>query len=603
MPRELTVERASRPPAAGVAAARPPHAPRFVVRVLAASFLTVVAVLAAVSSVLVFQTSAVVERGIIDDLEAGQRQLAASQRDRQRDAVLRASLISTNHTLRSVLQAYAAERAFGRDATARARLDTLQREIDPVARLLRSDVVAIVGRDGRVIASAGERAAFWPAGLAMLESEDLDAGDRGFIVRSGEASFRATVAPIAAADGAQLGHLVEARVLDAQYAVELAGAARADIAVMMDGALLVTTAPPLAQAGLATQLARVTTRTGAFEAGRERYAFLLLQRAGPASFYAVSSITAARQRVTALAVPRLAAIAGGALVLCALASWWLARRVAAPIDQVSRDIRAMIDAPAAPIGVPQQSIHELEALGEAFNRLMQRVQDARAETNAAYVGAIRALAAALDARDPYTAGHSERVSQMSVAIGRVMSLTPDELDVLRLGALLHDIGKIGISDAILTKPSSLTAEEYEAIKRHTLLGAQILRPIAFLAPHVPIVELHHERPDGRGYPYGLRGDEIPLLARIVHVADAYDAMTTARAYRRARPLGEVLTELWRNAGSDFDLAALQALVSLLPKIDATASPAAAATPAPTANTLTRAEPIVPSIVPFERRVS
>ena len=402
---------------------RAPHAPRFVVRVLAASFLTVVVVLVAVLTVLGLQTRDVVERNIADDLDSAQRQLAASERDRQQDAVLRATLISINRTLKRVLEDYQEERAFGIDPLAtRHRLETLQREIDPVARLLRSDVMAVVGRDGRVIASAGARAADWPAGILMLRPAELDTVVTETIVRTQGQAYRATVAPIAL-DGMRLGHLVEARVLDAQYAAELAGAARSDVAVMVDGQLVATTAAAAAHRPLAARLTQATTRSGAIEVGSERYAYRLLQRVGPASIYAVASITAARERVTAVMLPRLVGIAAGALLLCAVASVWLARRVAAPIDQVSKDISAMIDAHAAVrIGVPTQSIHELEALGESFNRLMQTVHDARAETDAAYLGAIQALAAALDARDPYTAGHSERVSQMSVEMGRVMGL-------------------------------------------------------------------------------------------------------------------------------------------------------------------------------------
>jgi putative nucleotidyltransferase with HDIG domain len=164
---------------------------------------------------------------------------------------------------------------------------------------------------------------------------------------------------------------------------------------------------------------------------------------------------------------------------------------------------------------------------------------------------------------------------MSVEMGRAMGLDQGELDVLRLGALLHDIGKIGISDAILRKPGKLTDEEYAEIKRHTLLGAQILRPVAFLEPHVPIVELHHERPDGRGYPYGLTSSETPLLARIVHVADAFDAMTSARAYRPALDSSDAIRELWRCAGTQFDAEVVQALVHALPAIGSstTAEPA------------------------------
>jgi putative nucleotidyltransferase with HDIG domain len=614
MAREISIG-AARPARRVWTVGRPPlPAPRFVARVLATSFLTVVAVLVAVSTLLVLQTRAMVDRGITEDLERAQRQLAAAERDRQQDAVLRATLVAISRTLKRALESYQEERTFGGDTgVARLWQESLQREIEPMARLVRSDVMAVVGPDGRVIASAGPRAWDWPAGLRMIRPAEIDDVASETLVRSQAVAYRATVAPIAL-DGLRLGHLVEARMLDDQYAAELAGATRSDVAVIVDGRLVACTVPPVARDGLGARLVEVTAPSGAFQAGGDQFAYRQLQRVGPAQFYAVASITAARDRVLGLALPRLLAIGAGGLALCALASLWLARRVAAPIDQVSRDISAMVEAhETATIGVPAQSIHELEALGDAFNRLMQTVHDARAETDAAYVGAIQALAAALDARDPYTAGHSERVSRMAVLMGRTMGLPQAELDVLHLGALLHDIGKIGISDAILGKPGRLTDEEYAEIKRHTLLGAQILRPVAFLAPHVPIVELHHERPDGKGYPYGLKGEEIPLLARIVHVADAYDAMTTARAYRPPRPLQDVLAELWRCAGSDFDLASLQALASVLPELRGLSAPAialpqaASASPAPerAADAPERAADAPPAapILPFERRVS
>ena len=182
------------------------------------------------------------------------------------------------------------------------------------------------------------------------------------------------------------------------------------------------------------------------------------------------------------------------------------------------------------------------------------------------MGAIRALALALDARDPYTAGHSERVSVLSVAIGRTLNLPPAELEILRLGALLHDIGKIGVPDDVLSKPGTLTPAEYDKIKEHPVLGARILRSVPFLASHIPIVELHHERPDGQGYPHGLRDEDIPLAARIVHVADAYDAITSARAYRTARSSGDALRELWRCAGTMFHAEIVGALATALPGV-------------------------------------
>ena len=173
------------------------------------------------------------------------------------------------------------------------------------------------------------------------------------------------------------------------------------------------------------------------------------------------------------------------------------------------------------------------------------------------------------ALDTYQAEHGGAFKDEILATGRQMGLPDDELDVLRLGALLHDIGKIGISDAVLRKAGPLNADEFEIIKEHPAVGARILRSVPFLAPHLPIVELHHERPDGQGYPHRLRGDEIPLLARIVHVADAFDAITSARAYRPARGSSDALRELWRHAGSQFDAEAVQALAAAMPAIELT----------------------------------
>jgi HD-GYP domain-containing protein (c-di-GMP phosphodiesterase class II) len=138
--------------------------------------------------------------------------------------------------------------------------------------------------------------------------------------------------------------------------------------------------------------------------------------------------------------------------------------------------------------------------------------------------------------------------------------------------LLHDIGKIGVPDEILRKADALTAAEFETIKTHPSAGARILRSIPFLAPHIPIVELHHERPDGLGYPYGLRADEIPLAARIVHVADAFDAMTSARAYRSGRIPVEAIAELRRCIGTDFDGSSVEALIAALPRLVAASEP-------------------------------
>jgi putative nucleotidyltransferase with HDIG domain len=261
-------------------------------------------------------------------------------------------------------------------------------------------------------------------------------------------------------------------------------------------------------------------------------------------------------------------------VLAALASVWLSRTIARPIDTLSASLASMTETRNFENSLPLTGdILEVDALTGTFNTMIQTVKAAEHERLSAYVGTIRALALALDARDPYTAGHSERVSTLSLAIGRCMWLDDTQLEVLRLGALLHDIGKIGISDHVLMKPGPLTAEEYEIIKQHPVVGAKILRSVPFLEPHIPIVELHHERPDGKGYPHGLRATEIPLVASIVHVADAFDAMTSARAYRPARAAAEGLRELWRCAGAQFDAEVVHALAKALPDLDRSPAPA------------------------------
>ncbi|MFN2445197.1 MAG: HD-GYP domain-containing protein [Vicinamibacterales bacterium] len=288
---------------------------------------------------------------------------------------------------------------------------------------------------------------------------------------------------------------------------------------------------------------------------------------GPATLYTLVSLDQEAASATRAALSALALIAVGALVLAGLGSWWLARTLSGPVDRLSTTLATMaatgqFDAALAPTGTSR----EVDTLIRAFNEMMSAIARADAATEASYLGTIRALAAALDARDPYTSGHSERVSAISVEMGRTMGLADSDLEVLRLGALLHDIGKIGVPDHILRKPAPLTTDELECIKTHPLIGAKIVRSIPLLAQHLPIVELHHERPDGQGYPFGLSGDAIPVVARITHVADAYDAMTSARAYRPARPSHEAVAELTRHQGTGFDPDAVTALIAALPAL-------------------------------------
>jgi putative nucleotidyltransferase with HDIG domain len=172
------------------------------------------------------------------------------------------------------------------------------------------------------------------------------------------------------------------------------------------------------------------------------------------------------------------------------------------------------------------------------------------------------LASALDARDPYTAGHSLRVSEYACAIARAMNVPEPEQELIRVGALLHDIGKIGISDAVLQKPGRLTPDEEALIRQHPVIGRKILECVQGFDAYLPVVELHHENWDGRGYPRGLKGEETPRTARIVKVADAYDAMTSDRPYRRGMQHSEAVRVLSENAGTQLDPAAVEAFLAL-----------------------------------------
>jgi putative nucleotidyltransferase with HDIG domain len=185
-----------------------------------------------------------------------------------------------------------------------------------------------------------------------------------------------------------------------------------------------------------------------------------------------------------------------------------------------------------------------------------------------FLQTISALASAIETRDPYTGGHTARVTAYSLLVGEELGLAAKDLDQLRTGGPLHDIGKIGIDDAILRKPDKLTEAEFEIMKSHTTLGDDILKAIPEMKEIRPIVRSHHERWDGWGYPDGLAGDAIPLLARVVAVADSFDAMTTKRPYNtnQVKTPEEAFVEVQRCAGSQFDPRCAHAFVSVREKV-------------------------------------
>lgn len=183
-----------------------------------------------------------------------------------------------------------------------------------------------------------------------------------------------------------------------------------------------------------------------------------------------------------------------------------------------------------------------------------------------YFNTIRALVLAMEARDPYTRGHSERVTRYAMWIARRLGLDPEQIQMIRYCGRLHDVGKIGISDMILNKPGRLNTEERAQVRLHTSKGAEMLRPLKFLEPGIPLVRHHHEWFDGSGYPDGLRGEQIPMAARILACADAFDAMTSRRPYRGPLTLEQALRELKDNAGRQFDPKVVEVFLKRLEKV-------------------------------------
>jgi len=202
---------------------------------------------------------------------------------------------------------------------------------------------------------------------------------------------------------------------------------------------------------------------------------------------------------------------------------------------------------------------ELSDLALDFNRMsgrlevtIERLRQAARANRELFIGSIRAFAAAIDAKDPYTRGHSERVASMSRTIARHLSLSEEDRQKIWIAALLHDVGKIGVEDQILRKVGQLTDDEYDQMKQHTVIGAEIVSSIEPLREALPVIRWHHEAWNGRGYPDGKKGEEIPLWARIVSVADTFDAITTNRPYQKAFSMEEAISIITKLTGSRFD---------------------------------------------------
>ena len=266
---------------------------------------------------------------------------------------------------------------------------------------------------------------------------------------------------------------------------------------------------------------------------------------------------------------RTTRLLGLLIVLISVAiSSYAARRITNPLQTLTETSRAIARGDFSQ-RVRLNSRTEIGELAETFNTMSEDLEQfvadlkrAAEENRALFMGSIQMLAGAVDEKDPYTRGHSDRVTRYSVLLATELGLSSDFIEKVRISAQLHDVGKIGIEDRVLKKPGALTPEEFEVMKTHTTKGANILRPVEQLKEMIPGIELHHESLDGRGYPRGLKQDEIPLMARIIAVADTFDAITTNRPYQTAHEPAYAVRIINSLANTRFDPKVVAALTSV-----------------------------------------
>jgi len=259
------------------------------------------------------------------------------------------------------------------------------------------------------------------------------------------------------------------------------------------------------------------------------------------------------------------------VVLSLVIGFVAAKAITHPIDMLTQTARSIAQRDFSQ-RAEINSRTEIGELASTFNQMAEDIQRyignlkmASEQNRQLFIDSIEMIAAAVDAKDPYTKGHSGRVAQFSVILAQEIGLPDEEVDKIRISATLHDVGKIGVEDRVLKKPGVLTNEEFEIMKRHTVMGYEIVRQVKQLNEMLPGIRWHHEALNGRGYPDGIKGDEMPLMVRIIAVADTFDAITTDRPYQVGSEFPTALGILRKHAGTKYDPIVVDALDSALAK--------------------------------------
>ncbi len=514
------------------------------------------AILLAASSLIVQQAvQSTVRDGVRSSLRRNQLVINRIQVDNNLQNRRFLGVVGDNAALKAGLELIAAET--DKDAARR----TVDDQLLELGEHMGFDLLLITAPDGSLLAGVArgaERADGKPARLLPLQAPVLPPTRPGVLMIRGRL-FQVAAMPIET-DGSSVGALFLGERLDL-------AAFGTPTVLLHNGSVVMSSVSGIPNAEIQTAL---TACTGGVDChfrlhgsdwmslaaplltGNDEYVLRSLEDVD----LAVKPIRSGLQRIFLLVAFCSLLIV---FICSAASSRWLVRPIAGLVAHMRGDAQ---HAELTSFTGSSSAISELRELEKSYNRAAHSVRQSGESLQAAYVEFVGALASALDARDPYTAGHSRRVSEVACAIASALSLPPQEVERIRTGALLHDIGKIGVSDQVLQKAGCLTAEEFDAIRQHPVIGRRILEGVQGFAPFLSAVELHHENWDGTGYPTRQAGEQVPLDARIIHVADAYDAMTTDRSYRKGMTHAKAVSILETYAGTQFDPKLVEVFISL-----------------------------------------
>ncbi len=485
--------------------------------------------------------------------------------DYQRRNMQLVATLAENPGLKAAI-ALAYEAPGGRESRGMVRR-TVEGTLHDLSVKLDYDFLAVADARGRPIAIAFPSSA--PSNSFRLNLESLpllQAGAR--LIEAQGKLWETTTAPLLT-DQDQLGVLTAGR----EFSLMATGDALGDLALLRHGHLVATTFPSRNATAVESAL-KTGSRRGPpeiFEAridGALELIFPLTRASLGDEFqlFSVRSVDEVMHTYMSGIRTILLAVSAGAMLLALFVATAASASIVRPLARLLANLReSERTGRLQPDFFIRSPLKEANRLAEALNHAALAINDSQERLDRAYLEFTQTMAQALDARDPYTAGHSNRVSAYSVAIAEQLNLGPAEIELIRIGAQLHDIGKIGIPDGILQKPGRLTPEELGLIKMHPQIGKRILQKLERFQEILPMVELHHEDYDGGGYPYGLTGDQTPLCARIVRVADAFDAMSSNRSYRRAMDLALILAELSAMRNRQFDPVVVEAFLAALKK--------------------------------------